>query len=188
MTDPHRASPFLLAAATALAAAACADVEEPSKTAHSDEKTSVAHAQTVKPGAAVSITHRLRSEVAPGESGVLTLDIEERYDGGLLSLSATSKSGLEIFPTSASAEIDMSIGDTHQWDVFFTAPSAGVYRIDVLVVAEASDGMKAPRSYAANVTVGSGAAAKAAQKGAAQSIDADGEAIVVLPAEETIED
>ena len=159
------------------AAAACAAPESSSDTQ--------SHIKTAKPGASVSFSHTLRSSVAPGESGVLELTIDENYAGGSMEIIAASD-GLDLAAASRSLSVSMAGADQHRWDVYFDAPNGGVHYIDFSVTATDENGVAASRAYSAAVSVGDGAVL--AKPDAPIVIDADGEPVVIMSADETIEE
>lgn len=140
---------------------------------------------TVKPGAAVSFSHSLRAPVDPGGDGVLLLTIRETYDNGAMLLEASSE-GLELAGASRSKTLSMDAGDTHQWDLYFDASDGGVYYIDIVAIVDDGNGGGSTRSYSAAIQVGDDATV--AKPSADVIRDAAGVPVVVMEAEETVED
>ncbi len=166
----------VLCALIVFAAASCAAQE---RAATADPKPAG------KPGASVSFTHTLRAPVEPGGGGVLELTIDEGYDAGAMEITATSD-GLDLAATSRSMTASMNGASRHQWDVYFDAPAGGVFYIDFAATVEAVEGAAAMRSYSASVQVGDGGAL--AKPNTAATLDAEGDPVVIMEAEETTED
>ncbi len=165
-----------LCVVVAAAAASCA----------APETTTTAHpAPSGKPGASVSFSHALRAPVAPDGDGVLELTITEQYDAGTLQITAASD-GLDLAAASRSTTLSMDGAAQHRWDVYFNAPAGGVYYIDFVVTVEDANGAGATRSYSAAIQVGDNAAR--AKPDAPMALDAEGDPVVVMEAEETIDE
>ncbi len=160
------------------AAAACAAPETSSDTQQSQIKD-------VEPGASVSFAHILRSPVAPGGNGVLELTVNENYAAGTMEIVAVSD-GLDLAAASRSMTVSMAGADEHRWDVYFDAPNGGVHYIDFSVTATDENDVTASRAHSAAVNIGDGAVL--AKPDAPIVIDADGEAVILMNAEETIEE
>ncbi len=160
--------------------AACA---APENTA--TETTKASPVLTAKPGAALSFSHSLRAPVDPGGDGVLQLTIRENYTGGAMLLEASSQD-LKLADTSRSKSLSMDGGDTHNWDIYFDAGAGGVYYVDVTAAVDDGNGNFSSRSYSAAVQVGDEASFEKTSADVAR--DAEGAAVVVMEAEETIED
>ncbi len=140
-------------------------------------------APTIKPGAAVSFSHALRAPVEPNGAGVIELTINEEYETGAIQLVATSD-GLDLATASRSTTISMDGASQHRWDVYFDAPAGGVYYIDFAATVEDAGG-SATRSYSVAVQVGDQAAFAKPQADDV-ALDAAGNAVVIMEAEETI--
>ena len=160
--------------------AACAAPEDAATETKKTEPFS-----TVKPGAAVSFSHSLRASVEPGGDGVLQLTIRENYASGAMRLEASSE-GLELAGASRSKTLSMDSGDAHNWDLYFDAPADGVYYIDIAAAVDDGNGNISTRSYSAAIQVGDDASV--AKTSADVIRDAAGVPVVVMEAEETVED
>jgi hypothetical protein len=127
----------------------------------------------------------LRAAVDPGDSGVVELVIEENYDDGRLDIEAIATQGLSLSSTSTS--MSLSGATRHVWDVFFTAGNEdGVHYIDIMATVSNAGEIVASRAYSVPVKVG--ASARAAKSSIDVERDTDGTPVVVMEAEETIED
>lgn len=165
-----------LASLLAFTAAACAAPENIEADAHHS---------LGKPGAAIAFSHALQSPVSPGDAGVLTLSINERYDDGQMAITAAS-SGLDLAEASQSTTLSLVGASPHQWDVFFDAPSGGVYYIDFTAAVTDPNGVTSSRSYSAAVQIGDGATLSKPDANVAR--DADGNPVMIMEAEETVDE
>ena len=151
-----------------------------------ETKTTTESVESVgKPGAALSFSHALQAPVTPGGSGVLELTIDEAYNEGALEMSAAA-SGLDLASASQALSLSLDGASSHRWDVFFTAPNAGVYYIDFAATVTDGNGVSSSRSYSAAVQIGDGAAL--AKPDANVVLDADGNPVMIMEAEETVEE
>lgn len=170
-------------AGAVIAAASCAASENDSA-ASSEQHQHPAH-QTVKPGASVTFAHELRDAVDPGGSGVLELTIDEGYGAGELTLTAAS-GGLALAASSQSTTRTLANGSRHSWDIFFDAPAGGVHYIDVTATVTDENGVTTSRAYSAAVKVGDGAGL--AKPDSPVVFDAEGEPVMIMQAEESIDE
>lgn len=144
-------------------------------------------AKTSKPGPAIEMRLDLRGKVMPGDAGVATLRISDGYADGVMSLTASSKTGLGVFPTSGATSYSMAGDAPHLWDVYFKSDVAGVHYLDVYAVATDADNVIiGARSFSFQIAVGD-AAAPAAKTGPAPNVSGEGaDRKIILDAEETI--
>lgn len=138
-----------------------------------------------KPGAAVSFSHALKGAVAPQGAGVLTLSIDKRLDSGRIAITATAD-GLDLAASSRATTFSLEGPSPHLWDVFFDAPDAGVYYIDFAATVTDERGGVSTRSYSAAVQVG--AAAALSKPDADVALDGDGNPVMIMEAEESVEE
>jgi|GEM_PF-6530360 len=141
--------------------------------------------QTVKPGASVTFAHELRNPVDPGGSGVLELTIDEGYGDGAMTLTAASDA-LNLAAASQSTTKSLADGSRQRWDIFFDAPAGGVHYIDVTATVTDENGVTTSRAYSAAVKVGDGAVL--AKPDSPVVFDAEGEPVMIMQAEESIEE
>ncbi|MEO0981723.1 MAG: hypothetical protein AAFX03_03620 [Pseudomonadota bacterium] len=186
-----KTSLIALAFSAAGLAAACTEPQsaETKMAEHDHEHDHDHHGATVKPGASVTFSHEAPARVAVGETGTVTITVEEAYESGSLFLQASGDDGLTVIAGGdGSARYSMALQSTHEWTVTFSAEADGVYYLNVLATAEPDDRPSASRAYAARVVVGDPAVAVAArQKNGKPGLDAGGAPVVVLEADETIE-
>lgn len=129
----------------------------------------------LKPGAAVTYSHNLKSQLDVGETATFKLTLDEPYKAGQLSIKLTPDGDLSLFPTSTQARFDMSEDGPHEMNISFTANSYGRYYINVEAVAVNSSGQSRPRIFSIPVQVG---AAQARKPNSDMKVYSDGEAMV----------
>ena len=137
----------------------------------------------VKPGASITFSHATEEETAVSETGHLIIDVSERYDAGTINITVTGSEGLDIFPTSASASFDAEGVTNHDMDVYFSANADGKYYVNLVAVAP--DGQV--RTHAIGVIVGDASKALNKPSDIVIQTDSDGEAIIVMDADEDIQ-
>jgi hypothetical protein len=143
---------------------------------------------TIKPGASVSFSTDRADPIAVGENGSVTLTVNEGYPFGVLHLKASGNKGLNVFGAEKEAQKDMSSGASHQWRIDYSADADGVYYINILATATPEDGFSEMRAHSVRVQVGDWQSAQAKVDAARKTtITPDGEQMVILEAEETIE-
>lgn len=158
---------------------------EAAATAAPDAPAEALHA-TVKPGAGVAFSHDYEGPIRAGERGSIGLTISEAYDSGILKLEVITDDGLDVFGSSVSKTLQMSGGETHNWRISFGAVKDGVQYLRIRAVAEPDGAPAAARSYAVRIDVGDTSAASEKSSGIPVTTTADGEAVIVMEAEETI--
>lgn len=142
---------------------------------------------TVKVGAAVEFSHEVTAAAGPGATGTLTLKVTEGYTSGTLTLETYGDDALSVFGADTSKTLDMSTGDVHEWSVSYIAQADGVYYANVRATAEPADGPTMSRAYAARLEIGDMAKAQKAEVPGLLETNADGETLILMDAEETIE-
>lgn len=186
MMSPLKQTALVLLLAVGLGA--CAQQSTPADltaeaTSQTDKHTF--HA-TVKPGAAVEFVHRTSGPLEVGEQGFVEFTVRDGYDGGTIVLAASESEGLSVFGASTSATMDMSGDAPHIWRVNFSADAEGVQYLRVRADVSPDEGLASTRAYAARIEVGDIDAA-AAQKTTPVQVTPQGERVVIMEAEETIE-
>lgn len=174
-----------------LAAAGCAGKsageEQADRTAESAGTEAQSTILTTKTGPAIEAAFALRNPVNPGETGVITVTIRDGYDAGTLTVTASSKTGLGVFPTSQSASFNMQGDTAHQWDVYFKTDIAGAHYLDIHVMAADDSGATiGARSFSYRADVGAAAPASSKTESAPAVTDSNGEKKIIMDAEETI--
>ncbi len=145
------------------------------------------HVQTVKPGAAVSITGTQSAPILAGQTGQVELEIIENYAAGILTLEAVGDDAVDVFGAERTLRLDMASDTHHSWTVPFRAETDGIYYISIQATAAPEDGPVMTRAFAVKVEVGdtSNAAAKIQEDVSVETL-ASGEAAVIMDADETI--
>lgn len=142
---------------------------------------------TVKVGAAVEFSHEVTAAAGPGGTGTLSLKVIEGYSDGTLTLETYGDDALSVFGADTAKTLDMSAGDVHEWTVSYIAQADGVYYANVRATAEPVDGPTMSRAYAARLEIGDMSKAQKAEVPGILETGADGETMIVMEAEETIE-
>lgn len=150
------------------------------------EKPTVEYLSPGKPQAALALSHSLREAVMPGESGVVTISIEDAYDAGEVVLTASATDGLTLSANSSQASFTMAGAATNVWDIFFNAGAAGTHYIDIHAVVTGVEGAST-LSYSVPVSVGTTISATKPSN-PDMVTTADGKNIIMMEAEETIEE
>ncbi len=185
-----KALPYL-ALAAALLTTACAQQTASEQTgsatleARADKPAPEMYA-TVKPGAAVEITHTQRAPVDPGDRGTVDLIITEGYSSGLLTLEVSGDDGISVQGASVSQSFQMADQSSHKWSINFGAEAEGIQYLRIRATATPDDGPASARSFAIQVDVGDITKASA-QKTNDATITPTGEAVIIMEAQETIE-
>ena len=163
-------------------AASCAGAD-----GNAENVSDIKHA-TVKPGGAFEFSYEISRRAGVDETGTVSLTITETYDEGTLLLEASAQGGLEIFPASSTAQFPMNGADAHVWDIFYTPQQEGVFYIDVMARGESASNLLGARTYAIRIDVGNQAAAQKPDDGRTVEMSEDGKPLIIMEAEETIED
>lgn len=142
---------------------------------------------TVKVGAAVEFSHEVTAAAGPGGTGTLSLKVIEGYGDGTLTLETYGDDALSVFGADTTKTVDMSAGDVHEWTVSYVAQADGVYYANVRAIAAPNDGPTMARAYAARLEIGDMSKAQKVEVPGILETGADGETMIVMEAEETIE-
>ena len=176
----------IIAAAVLAACTAPADEQTQTTTAQAPATMEAPEFATVKPGAAVAFSHRLPSLIKVGDWVDAELIVREAYRQGTLRVEIRADEGLQVAPASALMRVDMAGRSTHSWPVRFQATADGVYYLHVFAEVEDAGEISNRRSYAIRVPVGD---VTVNQKPAAKMGETDtGQTVVIMEAEETIEE
>ena len=150
-------------------------------------RVQLAAPSTVKVVAAVEFSHDVTAAAGPGGTGTLTLKVIEGYAAGTLTLETYGDDALSVFGADTAKTLDMSSGDVHEWTVSYIAQADGVYYANVRATAEPVDGPTMSRAYAARLEIGDTNKAQKVEVPGILETDADGETMIIMEAEETIE-
>lgn len=163
-----------------------ADTAEETATLPRAEPVRLAFPKTVKPGAAVTFTHADKLIVPVGTNGSVDIAITEPYPDGEMTLTATGSDGLSVFGAQREMIVDLADGNAHEWRVAFEGANDGVAYINLMASVTLSTGQILNRVHAIRVEVGDLAKA-APKKNANIQVSQDGEAVIVMNAQEVIE-
>ena len=159
-----------------------ASVKSSAVVQHNHTKTSVPQ-RYLKPGASISYEHNLPTDIDPGQSVVFQLTLNESYNSGTMTVDIRSQGDVQIFPSSAYSQFDMSTGREHVMDVSVTVGSSGRHYIHVQAMADNGHGQPMPRIFSIPVQSGSATALKPHSK---MITTANGDNIIVMEAQEVI--
>ena len=181
-------------AGSLLVSASCS--AKPSQSSQVTVKTSAPHHHSVnnvksskphnylKPGAGISYTHNLPKDLAPGETAVFQLTLDESYEAGIMSVDIRGEGDVQVFPSSSRASFDMSAANTHVMDVSVTVGSSGRHYLNVRALANTANGQSMPRIFSIPVQSGP---VKAMKMHDNMQKTATGENIIVMEAQEVIQ-
>jgi len=134
-----------LALMTSLAAGCSANSAE-TKTAQANNY--------LKPGASVTYSHDLKSQLSAGETTTFKLTLDESYTEGQLSVNLSTDGDIALFPTSTQARFDMADATAHEMYVSLTANANGRHYINVQAQTIDASGQSQPRIFSIPVQVG----------------------------------
>jgi|GEM_PF-6218416 len=143
--------------------------------------------KTVKPGAAITLSHEGPKDLQPGQYGVVTVKVTDSYEAGTLVLTAQPEEGLRLVTETAETTFPFSGDDSHEWELDVTSETSGVYYLNIFATAKLPEGPEMRRSYAARILIGDVTEAdirKSMKKNG--SLSEDGKTIS-MEAEETIQ-
>lgn len=171
--------------ASVLIATACAASTVPESSAVSHVEASAteavkssAHNDYVKPGAAVSYSHNLKSSLRAGEMATFELNLGESYNNGTLNVSLATEGDIQLVATPTKASFDMAAGNSHIMNISVTGGN-GRHYINVQAVTDAGES----RIFGIPVQVGPQLAMKPNKNMVTTS---DGENLIIMEAEEVI--
>lgn len=108
----------------------------------------------LKPGASVTYSHNLKSQLSAGEAAAFKLTLGESYSEGQLKVSLTTEGDIDLFASSTQARFDMAEDTNHVMNISLTANSNGRHYINVLAEATNAAGVTQPRIFSIPVQVG----------------------------------
>lgn len=123
-------------------------------TANSADVKTAQASNYLKPGASVTYSHNLKSQLSAGETTTFNLSLGESYTGGDLKVSLTTVGDIGLISTSSQAEFDMAAATSHDMSVSLTANNNGRHYINVQALATDSRGNTQPRIFSIPVQVG----------------------------------
>ena len=176
----------LFLVASALAVTSCADGYD--QLSHSDQSHTedTAQAATVKPGANVSFSHEFVRNPIVGGPQLVRLTIDEAYETGQLEVEVVKNDGVNIVQN-RSTVINLALADRHTWDLQFETPQTGRFYIGVLATIKDGSRTVAHRAYSIPVYVGDVSTYQREAEGLSLEQTPEGEPIVTMNAQETIE-
>ena len=137
----------------------------------------------LKPGAAVTYSHNLKSQLSAGTTTTFQLSLGESYEGGTLNVTLSTEGDISLFAASTQASFDMLSENKHDMDISVTANANGRHYINVVASAVNPSGQSQPRIFSIPVQVGPVTAMKPDPN--LKVLDT-GEAIIEMTAQEEI--
>lgn len=96
--------------------------------------------ETVKPGAAISLSHTAPQNMQAGQFQTVRLGINEAYIDGRMTLDIIPSEGLRIFGGEDSKTFSMKAFSDHDWPIDVQAESNGIYFLTIFASVTSSDG------------------------------------------------
>lgn len=128
----------------------CASSQDKSSAISSDSAVD----ETVKPGAAITISHTGPKDLRPGQYGIVTVKVTDSYEAGTLVLTAQPEDGLRLVTETAETSFPFSGSETHEWELDVTSEASGIYYLNIFATAKLPEGPELMRSYAARILIG----------------------------------
>jgi len=113
------------------------------------------HIETVKPGAAISLSHTAPSVMKANRFQTIELKIDEAYDLGQMTLEVVPSEGLHLFGGIDSKNFSMDTASTHDWPIDVRAENPGIYFLNIFASARTEiDGLENHRSFSIRLDIG----------------------------------
>jgi len=151
--------------------------------ANSTEVKSTNANNYLKPGASITYSHDLKSQISSGDTVTFKLGLNEPYNKGQLNVSLIADGDIALFASSTQASFNMADEGPHEMTVSLTANSNGRHYINVQALAVNPSGQSQPRIFSIPVQVGPVIAQKPNEN---MKIMSNGEAIIEMQADEVI--
>jgi len=161
---------------------ACSQKPEPLSQIQAEPVQLPAVKKTLKPGAPVTLISPEIIEMQANQTASVDLHLQVLQKGSLLIKLSTSDDGLQLLATPAVQTLEVSTADI-VLPIQLNAVADGRYYVNVNTLLETADGTTT-RSLAVVVQVGN--ISMKALKPSAQTRQSDSDAVVSLPAQETI--
>lgn len=137
--------------------------------------------------AAVQFEHDYAGPIEPDVTQTLTLRFRHGYTSGLMRVEFYAHDGLEIYNAEAPRVLQLNAAQPLILPIELTAPAAGEYYLSIFTTVESADGEVAKRIFGLDLKAGDdGEMARRAPKIERAQEAANGERIVVMPAQETV--
>ncbi|MEP6342189.1 MAG: hypothetical protein ABJ275_02655 [Maricaulaceae bacterium] len=166
------------------ALAGCAEVNAQDKAQSKHDH--FADISSVKPGAAVSLSHDYDGHTELGALETVTLSISHLYKSGMLSAAILPSSGLDIISDTTPQQTEISVGSVMQLYVQFSTLKSGAYNLNVEIIHEDRFGQQMRRTLSVPIMAGDVDMQKKSgfERAAANKVKSTG--LIVLPAQEII--
>lgn len=111
--------------------------------------------ETIKPGAAISLSHVSPQNMGTKQYQTVRLQIDEAYDDGQMTLNIAPSEGLSLFGGVESKTFNMNELLTHEWPIDVRAETDGIYFLNVFASTGSSeDGISDRRSFSIRLDIG----------------------------------
>lgn len=108
----------------------------------------------VKPGAAISYSHNLKSQLNAGEIATFELNLTEDYSDGTLQVSLSTEGGVSIASSATQFIFDMKDDGAHKVTISVAGNANGRHYLNVKALAVNLSGQSRPRIFSIPVQVG----------------------------------
>lgn len=178
---------MLMAAAAILASASCSTAQSGSDV-NFQKKAETVHIETVKPGAAISLSHTTPDKMTAGQFAAVSLYFGEHYDEGDMQVEISASDGLTVFGNESRKTFRMAGAANHSWPIDVSAAEDGIYFVNILAtVSDQNKNIASQRSFSIRLDVGDiTPAMKAKAFPENGTLSSDG-SLRILTAQETIQ-
>lgn len=178
----------IISASCLFALAGCAEVNAQDKVQNKVQAKHdhVADISSVKPGAAVSLSHDYDGHTELGALETVTLSINHLYKSGTLSAAILPSAGLDIISNLAPQQTKISAGSVMQLYVQFSTLNSGAYNLNVEIIHEDAFGQQMRRTLSVPIMAGDVDMQKKSGIERAAANKAKSTGLIVLPAQESI--
>ncbi|WP_298912891.1 hypothetical protein [uncultured Algimonas sp.] len=180
-----RTRTLLAASCLAVGLAACSSATPEAEHRAAHDHTAHSHdGATIKLGAPVAFAHTVDGDFSVGTYTDIVVSVSENAGTGAMDLSASGTDDLDVLGSTASLTIgDLGADDPTAWRIAVRPNADGVHYLNLFaqVRGGAEDGLT--RAHSIRIDLGGGSAAQTDNKVTVM----DGQRVVVMEAEETIE-
>ncbi len=145
---------LLMAVVATLTSASCSTAQSESDV-NFQKTAETAHIETVKPGAAISLTHSKPAKMTAGQFASVSLNFDEHYDEGDLQVDITTSDGLTVFGNESRKSFLLGGASNHTWPINVSAAEDGIYFVNVFAtVSDQNKNISSQRSFSIRLDVG----------------------------------
>lgn len=145
---------ILMAATAILTSVSCSTAQSDSDV-NLQKTAETSHIETVKPGAAISLTHTKPDKMTAGQFAAVSLYFDENYDEGDMQVEITVSDGLRVFGNESRKSFRMDGASNHTWPINVSAAEDGIYFINIFAAAsDQNKNISSQRSFSIRLDVG----------------------------------